>query len=93
MTPDQRAAALRAGEQAAEFYAEHPFEAARLQILQVWAKSKTVTEREDAWYELQALDRVVNILRAAGDNAKVAAIEIANEQAAATGQVDVYEHP
>lgn len=93
MTPEQRTAALIAGEKAAEFYDEHPFEAARQNIMRDWARSETVTEREDRWCELKALARVVDMLRSTGQTAKVAAMEIKAEEAAQTGQVDPYVHP
>lgn len=89
MTPEQRTAALKAGEAAAEFYEQHPFEAARQAVIQRWTKAETVTEREDCWYELKALARIVSTLTTAGQNAKVAAMEIKMEQT----QVDEYEHP
>ncbi len=92
MTPEQRTAALLAGEKAAEFYDEHPFEAARQNIMRDWASSSDRDRREALWSELQALNRVVSILRGAGQNAKVAAMEIKAEQAAQTGEIDPYVH-
>lgn len=92
MTPEQRAKAIQAiqaGERAAAFYEEYPFEAARQAITDAWTKEEKYAAREDLWMELQALDRVVKMLRTAGQSAKAAAMEIKQSEQ----PEDRYAHP
>jgi hypothetical protein len=93
MTPDQRFQALRTGEQAAEYYETWPFQAARDSIMQAWSRAETTEAREALWFEYQALARVSGRLLVAGQNAKVAAIEIKqDEQSQTVKEVDPYAH-
>jgi hypothetical protein len=92
MTPEQRTKALRDGEEAVDFYDAHPFETARQQIHTAWAKAQTLEKREELWFELHALDRVVGVLTGIAQVAKGAALEIKAEEAAAKGS-DPYVNP
>ena len=92
MTPEARIKAIRsiqAGEVAAAFYEEYPFEAARLQIIREWTTAKDIEERENLAIELKALDRVVKLLTAAAQNAKAAALDIKQSEQ----PEDRYAHP
>jgi hypothetical protein len=93
MTPDQRAQALRDGEDAALALEKLPFDTVSQAIRDEWAKAEDYKTREDLWYEQKVVERVKKRLWSMIHTAKAAAIETKqDEQAQATKRTDPYAH-